>query len=191
MRNPINLSNFGPIGIMIGVLGLAFAGWQAVKTNEVTKKLDISMNDIESKVPVEIQQSIVDAAIVKAVDREVQNASAIAVEKVRKDIHDEIAKAVKKEVKEAYDTLKEEVSDKISEQVADIDVYALQNDVKKKAEKLAMQKLDSGMNGILTDFKNGLGGIQQLWNTAVNAGIGFNSGSNRQSNGNGMRISFD
>lgn len=163
MKN--SFDNLGVIGIIVGVIGIAYAAWQSKKTEEVSKKLDISLSDLEKSTPVEVKQSVVDEAVRRAVDREVKSAVVESSILVRNDIHSEIEKSVRKEVDSSVKAIKESVAEKISDQVAQIDEYALKETVTKQAEKKILQKFDGCLDGVLGDFNHQLNNVNKIYSS--------------------------
>lgn len=165
MGMPIHV--YGPIGISVGLVGVAVSAYQSYKSREKTDatmhKLDLTLDDINKKAPVDIEDAVVNKAIERAVEREVRIAVNDTARRVREDIHDEIKKEVKKEVEAQYNKIAEEVSDKISDQVAQIDEYALKDRVTKKAEEKVMRKLDGCLDGALGMFNNQLGNVNKIY----------------------------
>ena len=159
----INSNNIGILGIIAGIGGLAYSWYQGQKISGTAKKLDLSLEDISKKTPVEIQRSIVDCAVEKAIDREVRLIVSDIARTVRNDVHNEIASEVRKEVDKQYKSLSEEVSDRISDQVANIDEYALKESVTKQAEKKILKKFDGALDGVLGDFNRKLGTVSKIY----------------------------
>ena len=150
-----NFSNgVGALGIIMGIGGLIFAGWQAKKQNELEEKIGIAMKDLENKTPVEIKDEMINKAIRNAVDREVKNAVNDTVKSVKADIHKEVETEVRKEVNASFQTIKAETAEKISNQVALIDEGALKAEVTRKAEDKILKKFDSSLDGVLNEARD-------------------------------------
>lgn len=165
----LTVNPWTPIGVIFGMAGLLFAAWQAKKTDDVHSKLNLALNEIDTKTEVQVRDDIVNAAIQRAIDREVHKAVNEAANKVRDDIHADVDKRVRNEVTANFDAIKNEVSEKISEQVANIDQYALQETVKKQAEKKILQKFDGSLDGILGDYKRQLANVTKVWDSVSDA----------------------
>lgn len=171
--------NLGVIGILVGLAGLAYGAWQSKKTMDVSKKLDISLSDLEKSTPVDVKQSVVDEAIRRAVDREVKGAVAETSALIRNDIRGEIEKSVRKEVDGSLKTIKEEVAETISDQVANIDEYALKETVTKQAEKKILQKFDGSLDGLLGDFNHQLNNVNKIYSSIADTLKGNRSDSSK------------
>lgn len=176
-----DINGVGVLGIVLGIGGLAYAAWQQKKSDDLAKKLDISIADLEKKTKVEIQSDVVDKAMRNAVDREVKSIVVETAKQVRYDIRNEVNEAVRAEVKENLEKIREEVSEEISDQVAAIDEYELKNTVTKKAEEKILKKFDNSLDGVLGDFRHQLGNVQKVWESVADSLRPRNTG-----NGAGM-----
>lgn len=166
---------FGPVGIIIGLAGVGYSVWQTKNLDKTTRKLDMTLDEINTKNPVDIQESVVNKAIERAVDREVRLTVTETARRVREDIHAEISKEIKKAIEAEYKKIANEVSEKISEQVAAIDEYALKERVQQKAEDKVMKKLDGCLDGALGMFNNQLGNVNKIYQNIANTITGNNS----------------
>ena len=151
-----NIDGTGAIGIVLGIIGIGYGVYQAYKAGETAKKLDMSIEDLSNKTPVDIQQSIVDRATERAIEREVRIAVNETAKAVRSDAQDEIKREVSKAVNAVYDDLSKDVADRISDDVANIDEYALKEKVTKEAEKKMLKKFDGELDGLLGLFQHNL-----------------------------------
>lgn len=172
--------NLGIFGIIIGFAGLAYGAWQSKKTLDVSKKLDISLTELEKNTPVDVKQSVVDEAIRRAVDREVKAAVAESSAIVKNDIHAEIEKGVRKEVDASLKTIKEEVAETISDQVANIDEYALKETVTRQAKEKILKKFDGSLDGILGDFSHQLNNVNRIYSSIADTLKGNQGSSGKE-----------
>ena len=154
MSNYNFTNGLGALGIIMGIGGLIFAGWQAKKQNELEEKIGIAMKDLENKTPVEIKEEMVNKAIRNAVDREVKIAVNDAVKAVKNDIHKEVETEVRKEVNASFQTIKAETAEKISDQVASIDEGALKAEVTRKAEDKILKKFEHALDSMLDEERS-------------------------------------
>ncbi len=158
-----NIDGTGALGIVIGIIGIGYGIYQAYKTGETAKKLDMTIEDLAKKTPVDIQQSVVDRATERAIEREVRIAVNETAKAVRSDAQDEIKREVGKAVEAVYEDLSKDVVDRISDQVANIDEYALKEKVTKEAEKKILKKFDGALDGVLGDFNRQLGNVNKIY----------------------------
>ena len=70
MANRFNFEGFGILGLIGGIAAVGYSIWKTNKIsnqmNDTTKKLDMSIEDVERKTTIDIEQSIIDAAIAKS-----------------------------------------------------------------------------------------------------------------------------
>lgn len=144
-------SEGGFIGLLLGIGGLIYAGYKSIKLEQISKKIDMTIGEIDTKNPVDIQQSVVDKAIERTVNRSVASAVRETTATCKKEIYDDISKQVKAAVEKEYKTISDSVSDKIQEQVANIDQYALQEQVKRKAESTIVRNFQGQLNTMVND----------------------------------------
>lgn len=189
MTNRFSFGGSGIIGIGIGLLGLAYGAYQAMKIRKTCDRLDVVFDDVDRKTNIDIEETVVEKAVERAVSRKVDQAATEAIKAVRGDIHSEIEKRVRKEVDAQYKDISDEVSEKLSELVADIDVYALKEKVTKKAEEKIVKKFDGALDGLLGDFNRNLGTVSKIYNS-INGALAPNGGGSRY-RGDNNRIVLD
>lgn len=133
MANRFNFEGFGILGLIGGLAAVGYSIWKTNKVSDqitdTTKKLDMSIDDVERKTTVEIDQSIVDAAIDKAVKAKVERAANEAVAAVKADMHQTISSKVKKEIDEQYNRISDDVTTKISSEIEGITKEKLSNTI--------------------------------------------------------------
>ena len=94
MKKAFNIDVASIFGMIFGLGGLLFAAYQVKKQDDLAKKLDLSIEELEKKTSVEVTDSAVNKALDRAVEREVRSAVADAVRDVKNDIHAELSKTV-------------------------------------------------------------------------------------------------
>lgn len=153
MRSNFNIDGLGAFGVIIGLGGLIFAAWQAKKTDDITKKLGVAMDEVEKKTTIDIQQSIVDHATEKAVDREVK----LAVADTAKKVHDKYEGVLTDKVKEAVNNnlsaVDSAVEAKAKELVDGIDKVQFQKRITDEGAKILSSDFTGSLNGLLADAK--------------------------------------
>jgi len=159
----ISFNSIGIVGIAVGIVGFGYGIYRDNKANKMAEKIGLSVSEVESKAQIDVDQAIVNKAIQNAVERKVSAATAEAIKSVRSDIQDEISSRVRKSVDAEYQRLTEDVTEKISEQVANIDEYALQDKVVQKAQAIVVKKTESSVNGVLNDFNTYLNDIKKFY----------------------------
>lgn len=152
----INVENFGAFGIVVGVVGVGYGWWKAKKADEqmraLAKKLDTTVENLEKKTTVDIQDDIINKAIEKTVDREVKKNVENTVKQLKDKMDKEIENDVRKEVSHNLNTIKEDVASTISLQVAEIDEDALRKTVEKQAADRVVNKHDKDLEKSIERF---------------------------------------
>jgi len=135
------------IGIAIGVVGISYGLYSQSKMNKVAKKIDLSIDSLDTNMNVNIPQIIIDTAINKAVDRGVSSAIDTAVTTISSEITSNMRKEVKQSISVRFNDISEQISVELADQVSKIDKNTLSDKVAKKAEQKIIEKLD----GVVTD----------------------------------------
>ena len=167
MNKNFNIDGMGVFGIVIGFAGLLFAGWQAKKTDDICRKLGSSMEDVEKKTTVDIQDSIINKAVEKAVDREVKLAVADTAAKIRDDIHGDVASRVKEAVNDNLDAIESAVETKAQELVDGIDKEEFGKKIEKQGAKILSNEFNGKLNGLLSEAKGSIDLVTNTWNTLM------------------------
>ena len=153
MKTNFNFDAAGAFGILFGLAGLGFAAWQAKKQDDLAKKLDLSIEELAKKTPVDISEEMVNKAVQTATDREVKAAVHEAAKSVKTEANKTLCAEVQKEVNAAKDTIKAEVGEVISKQVALIDEGTARAEVVKRAEEKVLQKFDGSLDNVLNEAR--------------------------------------
>lgn len=191
----IDLKELGIVGIIIGVASAAYSFYQSRKTKkemeELASKIGVTLDDISKNTKVEVAQTVVDAAVENAVERETHRAAVEAVAIVKADMHDTITRKVKKEVDSQYAHLSDEVSEKISEQVEGISESALADKVIPRVEakltKRGEEKIDQAVNEARRKADSALSAVLGTYNNISNVAGTF---IRNISGGDGRTVSF-
>ena len=186
----INFDKMNGFGLVLGIGGLIFAAWQAKRTDDIAKKLDMSIEDLAKKTPVDISDEIVRKAVQSATDREVKSAVNETVKGVKNDIHRTVESEVKKEVNSSLATIKAETSEEISKQVALIDEGALKDEVVRRAEDKLLKKFDTSLDGVLNEARDEcrrrLNSVTKSWESIADWAETLLPRRNTTGSGNGM-----
>jgi len=164
MAMNIKFEDVGIMGIIVGIIGAGYGIYQAKKSGDIAKKLDLSLEELEKKTPVEVSQNAVNKAMENAVNRQVKEIVTETAEEVRNDIKKDIKKKVSKEVEENLETIKDGVEDKIDEIINNIDEEKFVNELKADAKKAMIAKYNSSLDGVLSDFKDRFKDLNGIWN---------------------------
>lgn len=131
----IKFNEVGIIGIVVGVIGTAYGIWRDKKANDIGKKLNRAIDELDKSTVVDVQQDIITAATNRAVERQVASAVKKAIDNVSKQIRDDCDSMIRKDVDRVYSDLKESVQERVSEEIASIDYDEMRADIRRKAER--------------------------------------------------------
>lgn len=155
----------GLFGAGLGLLGIGYALGTHSKMAKISDKLDISIEDLASKTPVDIPEHMIERATEKAVALEVKNAVGKATDVVLKEVKRDIHKQVSDAIESEYSDIKESVLDEVTNEVAKIDVKRVRADVEKAAKEAVLEKLDDNMEDILENFNDQLKNTSRIYNS--------------------------
>lgn len=154
MKTDFDFNGAGIFGIIIGICGVAFAGWQAKKTREACNKLGVAMESVEKNTPVDIRQDIVDKAIERAVDREVVRASEKSIAVIQSNMKDAVHKRVKEAVDDDLSRIDTTVKAKAKELVDGIDKEAFRQKIVDAGAETLSNDFSHSLDGLLADAKS-------------------------------------
>lgn len=143
----IRINEAGVTGIVVGVAGLIYGIWRERKANELAKKLDVSLKDLENRTPVDIREDVVNKAITNAVEHQVK-------ESVKKAAEEVVKEAVQEELNSIRDKLEAETETLFKKELDDLNFDEIRDRVQRKLEKKAFEKL-CDMYGIGGKIFNG------------------------------------
>ena len=159
----------GLIGAALGLLGIGYALGTHSKMAKISDKLDISIEDLSSKTPVDIPETMIERATEKAVALEVKNAVGKATDVVLKEVKRDIHKQVSDAIESEYSDIKDSVLDEVTNEVAKIDVKRVRADVEKAAKEAVLEKLDANMDDILENFNDQLKNTSRIYNSIADS----------------------
>lgn len=164
-------NNNSIITTIIGVAGLVGLGYgfaMHTKLSKVSERLDRSIDsladDMEIDIPEELVNKAVEKAVASAVKTAVDKATNEAVNEVRRDIRREVANAVEKE----YDSVKDNVLKEVTVAASKIDVVKVRKDVEEAAKKMALEKFDANLEGILEKFSSDWDNTAKIYSAIKN-----------------------
>lgn len=176
-----NLGGFGLIGS--GLLMAGYFGYQCYKVGKTAKKLDMTLDDLSKKTPVEIEQAVVDEATKAAVDREVHAAVTDTASKIRSQVRVDMDKEIRSDVRAHYDEMKLDVSKKIADEVAAMDRDGVRRRVEEDARKIiideskervdelveeARKHVNAKLDNVAENFSNGIGSTLDMFGKLQN-----------------------
>lgn len=190
MKTNFNFDAAGAIGMIIGLGGLAYAAWSAKKQDDLAKKLDLSIEELAKKTPVDISDEMVNKAVQTATDREVKAAVHDAAKSVKVAANETLTAEINKEVGAYKDTIKLQVTEELTRQVALIDEGTARAEVIKRAEDKVVQKLDGSLDNVLNEAREEcrrrLNSVTKSWESIADWAETLLPRRNSSSSGSGM-----
>lgn len=129
------------VSIVSSVACLALAANEARRSAVLSKKLDMSIDEISRKTPVDISESLFNAAVQKSVDREVRSQVSNTTSLIKKEVSDEMRETIHSDVHAAYDETREKVSARVDREIDKIDFDEMKKDIRRKIESKMFDKL--------------------------------------------------
>lgn len=154
---------FGIFGTIFGIVATGVAVYMTYQSKKVCDKVGAKVDDISSNIDVVIPESIVEAAIKKATDTQVQKQVKAAVVDIKEDIH----KQAKDEVYKAIPDIRKELTASISEEVKKIDADKLKDYVAKKAADKAADKFDDILEESSKKFNKRLENMADIYSAII------------------------
>lgn len=167
MRNYGLTRGAGLVGVIFGIVGIAYAFTVARKAEEVCAKINSSIDEMSSSVKVDVPEALVNAAVEKSVDMQVDAAIRRAANEIvcnkSKEIEDQVGSVVSK----AESSIHDDVQREINRQIGKIDIEKTRREVVEKAKRDANEKFRADLDGILTDFKSNLSSVTKIYQTVA------------------------
>lgn len=163
------------VGAVVGLIGIGYGFAQKQKMDDISKKLDVAIDDLSKNVDVDITKAAVSKAVEKAVKdqvgEEIKEVSKKAVSEVKSMFHDEASAAIK----DLYPDTKIAVEKKVEELIENLNDTKIQKDIVDAAKIQVAKKFDGQLNDILKDFNGQLGTAVKIYSTIANSMSGNNS----------------
>lgn len=155
----------GLLGVTVGLIGVGYAFGTHSKMAKISENLDRSIEDLASKTPIDIPDSMIERAVEKAVAYEVKQAVCKAKDAVIVDVKRDIHKQVSDAVESEYSNIKGVVLEEVTNEAAKIDVKRVRSDIEKAAKEAVLEKLDDNMDDILENFNDQLKNTSRIYNS--------------------------
>ena len=183
MKNSYFDIAIGVVGLAASVFGIGYAFGQRKKLNDISEKINKSVDELSANIDVDIKAAVV---VTKAIERETNLAASRATTNVMNAIESDISSQVRKAVNDTYQDIRKSVVEETAKKVEKIDISALKKEVVEKAKEAAADKFDDSLDSVLEEFKDSLGNVSRIYqsianvfpsSTAGNKGITFSLGS--------------
>jgi hypothetical protein len=159
----------GLLGVAVGLVGIGYAMGTRSKMAKISEKLDRSIEDLASNVPIDIPSDMIERAVEKAVAVEakqaVGKATDAAIVAVKRDIHKQVTDAVESE----YSNIKGTVLEELVTEASKIDAKRVRADVERAARERALEKFDDNLDDILENFNDQLKNTSKIYTSIADS----------------------
>lgn len=156
------------------LLLLGLAGYSAVKTNELERKVNLSVREIESRTSVDVADHIIEQAVRDETQRQINKAVAATAARVRQDIQNEATLKIRQAVQDQLKTIGDKVSDKVVDEVKLIDVNEVKSKIVEKAADKVARKMDDKVSEVVEKYNDQLDSVGKIYSQIAN-GLGTRS----------------
>lgn len=147
------------LGLIALVGGAGYIGYTQKKINELSEMIDVTVDNISDKVEIDIGSYMLDAAIQKAVDREVRYVSKV----LNTELNGEIRSQVKKSVDLSATDIKFSVKTEIERQVKNVDISDMEREIIAKAKDAVADKFERKLDNLLEEYNENLQNVKKIY----------------------------
>lgn len=139
-------------GLCVGVslLGVGISLYSVFKLHSFSKKLGISIDELNRKTHVEITDDIVHRYTDKAVRDAANRAAKNVTDEIRRDMQDILSDKAAEAIKDQYDYSKDAVIKELTKKASNISISALRTEAKDEAVQILVDKLETQMDDIIS-----------------------------------------
>ena len=139
-------------GLCVGVslLGVGISLYSVFKLHSFSKKLGMSIDELNRKTHVEITDDIVHRYTDKAVRDAANRAAKNVTDDIRRDMQDILSDKAAEAIKDQYDYTKDQVLKELTKKVSNISISALRTEAKDEAVQILIDKLETQMDDIIS-----------------------------------------
>ena len=156
-------------GFVVGLVGIGYAVGTRSKMNQVSEKLDKSLDDIVNDDKIDIPNGLIERAVERSVETKTRVAIDNAVSRAMQKADSIIRSSVSSAVESQYASLKDRVLDEMIKRVSNINEYRLRDDVYKAAKEKAVEKFEANLDDILEKFNSDLENVGKIYKSIANA----------------------
>ena len=147
------------LGLVTVVGGAGYIGYLHNKVNKLSGMIEVAVDDLSSKVKVDISEDLLDAAVQRAVDREINYISS----RITRDLNMEIRAQVKGSVNTSSTEIKASVATEIANQVKRIDISDMEREVVARAKDAVADKFDRKLDNLLEEYNENLQNVKKIY----------------------------
>lgn len=159
----------GVTGLVVGLVGIGYASGTRSKMNQVSEKLDKSIDDIIRDTRIDIPNGLIERTVERAVEAKTRIAIDNAVNGAMQKADGIIRSTVSSAVESQYVSLKDRVLVEMTKRVSNINEDRLRDDVYNAAKKKAVEKFEANLDDILEKFNSDLENVGKIYKSIANA----------------------
>ena len=133
--------------------------WKKIETIENT--VGVAIDKVTDKTVVNISDAIIETAVQRAVNRELQS----VINSVNRRLYADITREVRESVDTSYSEIKSAVSDEVAKQVKNIDIRNIEREAVAKAKDAIAEKFDNKLDGLLEEFNDNLTNVSKIYSS--------------------------
>lgn len=141
---------FAGLCVGISAISLGVSLYSIAKINGFSKKIGMSIDDLNRKTHVEITDDIVHRYTDRAVKDAANKAAKNVTDEIRRDMQDILSDKAAEAIKDQYDYSKDMVVKELSKKASNISISALRSEAKDEAVQILVDKLETQMDDIIS-----------------------------------------
>lgn len=139
------------------------AGCCIYETRKSRSMMEFAVNKIGESVDVEISQDLIDTAVAKATNAQINKTVKAAVDRDWRDIQAETKKRIEEAVKNDREKIAGEVADAMAKECEKIHKADILNDIREKAKDALAEKLDEKLDDITDEYSRNLSNMGKVY----------------------------
>lgn len=158
----------GLTGFVVGLVGIGYAAGTTSKMNQVSKKLDTSIDNLVSGTRIDIPHELIEHAVERSVEAKTRIAIDNTVSRAMQKADGIIRSSVSSAIESQYSSLKDKVLGEITKRVSNINESRLRDDVYNAAKEKAVEKFEANLDDILEKFNSDLENVAKIYKSIAN-----------------------
>ena len=158
----------GLTGFVVGLVGVGYAVGTRSKMNQVSRKLDTSIDDLVRGTKIDIPHELIENAVERSVEAKTRAAIDNTVSRAMQKADSIIRSSVSSAVEDQYTSLKDKVLCEMTSRVSKINEDRLRDDVYKAAKEKAVEKFEANLDDILEKFNSDLENVSKIYKSIAN-----------------------
>ena len=158
----------GVAGFVVGLVGIGYAAGTRSKMNQVSEKLDKSIDDIVRDTRIDIPRELIEHAVERSVEAKTRIAIDNTVSRAMQKADSIICSSVSTAIKNQYGALKNQVLGEMTKRVSNINEERLRDDIYNAAKEKAVEKFEANLDDILEKFNSDLENVGKIYKSIAN-----------------------